>query len=50
MSDLTPITTATITVTIGGDSWPLVWHTGTQTYQYTFTGADSPPDFGVHSL
>ena len=50
MSNTTPITTATITVTIGSDSWPLVWHPGTQTYQYTFTGADSPPGFGVHSL
>ncbi|MHA1138149.1 MAG: hypothetical protein ACTSSE_16850, partial [Candidatus Thorarchaeota archaeon] len=50
MSNATPIISATITVTIGINSWPLVWHSGTQTYRYTFVGADSPPGFGVHSL
>jgi len=50
MSNTTPITSATITVTIGGDSWPLVWHPGTQTYRYTFSGTDDPPGFGSHGL
>ncbi|GAG65261.1 unnamed protein product, partial [marine sediment metagenome] len=50
MSDNTPISSATLTMTIGVDVLPLVWHAGTQTYQYAFTGAGAFPSFGIHSL
>ncbi|MHA2236710.1 MAG: hypothetical protein ACXABH_15405, partial [Candidatus Thorarchaeota archaeon] len=50
MSDNTPISGATLTLTIGVDVLPLVWHAGTQTYQYAFTGAGAFPSFGIHNL
>jgi len=50
MSDATPISDATLTMTIGVDTLPLVWHLGTQTYQYVFTGVGAFPGFGIHNL
>ncbi|MBE0525690.1 MAG: hypothetical protein IH631_02025, partial [Candidatus Thorarchaeota archaeon] len=50
MSDATPIPGATLTMTIGVDTLPLVWHAGTQTYQYAFSGIAAFPGFGIHNL
>ena len=50
MSDETPISDATLTMTIGVDTLPLEWHVGTQTYQYMFTDVGAFPGFGIHNL
>lgn len=50
MSDTSPITGALVNVSIGGKTWELVWHAGSQTYSYTFLGSDDPPGFGSHGL
>ncbi|MHA1424077.1 MAG: hypothetical protein ACTSSD_18505, partial [Candidatus Thorarchaeota archaeon] len=50
MNDTTPISGATLTMTIGVVSLDLEWHAGTQTYQYVFTGVGAFPGFGIHNL
>ncbi|MFW9963942.1 MAG: hypothetical protein ACFFCX_10285 [Candidatus Sifarchaeia archaeon] len=50
MSDTTPISGATVTVTIGVDVWPLTWNPVSEEYEVTFRGDDNPPGLGVHSL
>ncbi len=50
MSDTSPISGATVTTTISGIPYPLTWHPGSQTYRYTFNGADNPPGIGNHTL
>jgi len=50
MSNTTPISGATVTATINGVPYPLVWHPESQTYRYTFNGIDNQPGIGIHSL
>ncbi|MGY5876608.1 MAG: hypothetical protein RTU30_12740, partial [Candidatus Thorarchaeota archaeon] len=50
MSNTSVIRGALVNVTIGGDTWLLTWHEGSQSYRKTFLGTDVPPGFGVHSL
>ncbi|MFW9809890.1 MAG: hypothetical protein ACFFE6_11000, partial [Candidatus Thorarchaeota archaeon] len=51
MSDGSPILGAVVNVTIGVyPPWNLEWDSPTQTYRVRFSGADSPPGFGIHTL
>ncbi|MFW9833377.1 MAG: hypothetical protein ACFFEK_05230, partial [Candidatus Thorarchaeota archaeon] len=50
MSNGSAIRNAVLNVTIGGKTWTLTWHEGSQTYRKTFLGTDVPPGFGTHSL
>ncbi|MHA2047414.1 MAG: hypothetical protein ACW99G_21725, partial [Candidatus Thorarchaeota archaeon] len=50
MSDGSPVTGATVNVTIVGTRWDLTWHVPSETYRLIFLGSDTPPGFGVHSL
>jgi hypothetical protein len=50
MSNGSAIRGALVNVTIGGNTWPLVWHEGSLTYRKTFLGPDDPPGYGAHSL
>ncbi|MFW9850526.1 MAG: hypothetical protein ACFFF4_15450, partial [Candidatus Thorarchaeota archaeon] len=44
------VSTAIVNVTIGADTWPLIWNPASQYYSITFNGTDAPPGFGVHSV
>ena len=46
----TPISGATVNVTIGAKTWTLAWDGPSETYKMTFNGSDVPPGYGVHSL
>ena len=46
----TAITGATVNITIGLDTWDLVWHEASETYQLMFNGTDNPPGIGVWVL
>jgi hypothetical protein len=50
MSNGTAITNAIINVTIGLDTWELVWHSLSQTYRLVFNGTDDPPGFGTYLI
>jgi hypothetical protein len=50
MSNGSVIRNALVNVTIGGDTWLLTWHEGSQMYRKIFLGTDIPPGFGIHSL
>ena len=50
MSDGSPVTGATVTVTIGTDVWILVWNPLSEAYETTFSGTDDPPGFGTHPI
>ncbi|MFW9964382.1 MAG: hypothetical protein ACFFCX_12500 [Candidatus Sifarchaeia archaeon] len=50
MSNGSAVRGALLNVTIGLDTWTLLWHEGSQTYRKTFLGSDNPPGFGTHSL
>jgi len=50
MSDTTPITGATVTVTIGIDVWNFTWNPVSEAYEVTFRGDDDPPRIGIHPL
>ncbi|MCK5239699.1 MAG: hypothetical protein KAR33_09145, partial [Candidatus Thorarchaeota archaeon] len=44
------VTNAIVNVTIGSDTWQLIWSPTDQFYSITFNGTDVPPGFGTHSL
>ena len=46
----TPIPGATVNVTIGLDTWELLWYESDGTYRIRFNGSDNPPGLGVHNL
>jgi len=46
----TPVLQAEVNVTVEGSTHKLIWNSGTEAYEYTFFGSDSPPGFGNHSL
>ncbi|MHA2047169.1 MAG: hypothetical protein ACW99G_20445, partial [Candidatus Thorarchaeota archaeon] len=46
----TPISGASVNVTIGSTVWQLNWDGGTETYKMRFNGTDADPGFGTHSL
>ncbi|MFW9812473.1 MAG: hypothetical protein ACFFF9_08450 [Candidatus Thorarchaeota archaeon] len=50
MSNGTPITSATLIVIIGTDTWDMVWNETALLYQVRFNGSDSTPGVGEHSL
>jgi hypothetical protein len=50
MSNTTPISDATVAVTIGVEVWVLAWNPGSESYEATFRGDDDPPGIGEHSL
>ncbi|MFX1484278.1 MAG: hypothetical protein ACFFCP_13945, partial [Promethearchaeota archaeon] len=50
MSNGSAIRSALLNVTIGGNTWLLVWHEASGTYRKTFLGSDDPPGFGTHSV
>ena len=50
MSNSNPISSATVNVTIGTDVWTLSWNPVSEAYEYTFSGSDSPPGLGVHTM
>lgn len=50
IADGTPISGATVNVTIDGHLWDLVWHPGSETYRLVFNGTDNPPGLGFHNL
>jgi len=50
IADGTPISGATVNVTIDGHLWDLVWYSASQTYRLVFNGTDDPPGLGSHSL
>jgi hypothetical protein len=50
MSDGTPITGATFTVTIGVNPWTLDWNPLSEAYETTFSGTNNPPGFGTHPI
>ncbi|MHA2300663.1 MAG: hypothetical protein ACXACD_06895, partial [Candidatus Thorarchaeota archaeon] len=50
MNNGTAIPGATVNVTIGTDTWPMLWNAGDKNYQIQFNGTDNPPGFALHSL
>lgn len=48
--DGTPVTGATVNVTIGTDWWLALWNIGSETYDITFNGTDAIPGLGTHSV
>jgi len=50
MNNGTAIPGATVNITIGTDVWILIWNPGSQSYEYTFTGSDTPPGYGTHNI
>ena len=50
MSDLTPISGATVNATIAGTIFVLLWSESYQDYRLVLNGSDSPPGFGTHSM
>lgn len=44
------IDNAIVNVTIGMDTWNLMYHSATATYRLLFNGSDLLPGFGVHSI
>ncbi|MHA2084231.1 MAG: hypothetical protein ACXABD_10780 [Candidatus Thorarchaeota archaeon] len=50
MNNGTAIPGATVNVTIGGVTWPMLWNAGDKNYQIQFNGTDNPPGFALHSL
>ncbi|MFW9796494.1 MAG: hypothetical protein ACFFE2_05590, partial [Candidatus Thorarchaeota archaeon] len=50
MSDGSPVLDAMVNVTIGSDTWTMIWNGATQTYDYVFAGNDAPPGLAVHSI
>ncbi|MBE0525370.1 MAG: hypothetical protein IH631_00405, partial [Candidatus Thorarchaeota archaeon] len=50
IADGTPISGATVNVTIDGHLWELVWHPASETYRLVFNGTDTLPGLGSHSL
>jgi hypothetical protein len=49
MSNDTDIEDAIVNVTIGGETWDMVWDVGASAYKLTFNGTDSPY-LGTHNL
>jgi len=50
MSNGTPISTGTVTATIGLDNWELLWNGSSQVYYFTFYGNMSPPGLASFSV
>jgi hypothetical protein len=50
MIDGTPVTSATVWVTIDGAQWVMAWDVPSQTYRKQFNGDDDPPGLEIHSL
>ncbi|MHA2162917.1 MAG: hypothetical protein ACXABF_10875, partial [Candidatus Thorarchaeota archaeon] len=50
MNNGTAIPGATVNVTIGVDTWPMLWNAGDKNYQIQLNGTDNPPGFALHSL
>ncbi|MHA1963784.1 MAG: hypothetical protein ACW97G_04295 [Candidatus Thorarchaeota archaeon] len=50
MSDGSPITGATVNVTINSYVFNLTWHAPSQTYRLLINGSDDPPGLGMYTL
>ncbi|MFW9965495.1 MAG: hypothetical protein ACFFCX_18130, partial [Candidatus Sifarchaeia archaeon] len=50
MTNGTPISSATVNVTISGETWPLTWNGSSGFFEVQFEGSDNPPGIGTYSM